>query len=54
MATPTETFSSHFERHLVLGRLSGSDQKLPKTSPHCSAEIVETWFERFSTDERLT
>lgn len=49
----TETFSSHFERHLVLEGSPAVIRNFRKHHPHCSAEIVETWFERFSTDERF-
>lgn len=49
----TEAFSRHFSRHLVLEGSSEVIDHFRRMHPDCAAEIVETRFETFDTDERF-
>ncbi|KQV13861.1 SAM-dependent methyltransferase [Pseudomonas sp. Root329] len=49
----TDIFSRRFVRHVVLEGSPAVIQNFRDKHPDCKAEIVETWFERFDTDERF-
>ncbi|MNU35661.1 bifunctional 3-demethylubiquinone-9 3-methyltransferase/ 2-octaprenyl-6-hydroxy phenol methylase [compost metagenome] len=49
----TDIFSSRFERHVVLEGSPAVIGNFREKHPDCRAEIVETWFENFTTDERF-
>lgn len=49
----TDIFSRHFKRHVVLEGSPAVIGNFHDKHPDCSAEIVETWFENFATDERF-
>jgi len=47
----TKCLSNNFDRHLVLEGSAAIIQNFKKRFPECDAEIVETYFEAFDTDE---
>lgn len=49
----TDIFSSRFERHVVLEGSPAVIRIFRDKHPDCPAEVVETWFENFTTDERF-
>jgi len=49
----TEIFSRHYSRHLVLEGSSAVISNFRDKYPECSAEIVQTYFESFETEERF-
>lgn len=49
----TNIFSRRFERHVVLEGSPAVIGNFRDKHPDCGAEIVETWFENFATDERF-
>lgn len=49
----TNKFSEKFEKHVVLDGSPAVIDNFKNTYPTCSAEIVETYFEDFSTTERF-
>ncbi len=49
----TDIFSRRFERHVVLEGSPAVIQNFRDRHPDCRAEIVETWFETFQTEERF-
>lgn len=49
----TDIFSQRFERHVVLEGSSAVIENFSDKHPECRAEIVETWFESFATEERF-
>lgn len=49
----TDIFSRRFDRHVVLEGSHAVIGYFRDKHPDCRAEIVETWFENFSTDERF-
>ena len=49
----TDIFSRRFDRHVVLEGSPAVISNFRNKYPDCRAEIVETWFENFSTDERF-
>ena len=49
----TDIFSQRFERHIVLEGSPAVIDNFRNNYPNCAAEIVETWFENFATDERF-
>jgi trans-aconitate methyltransferase len=49
----TAIFSNHFSRHLVLDASSAVIENFRKRFPDCQAEIVETYFENFVSDEKF-
>lgn len=49
----TDIFSSRFERHVVLEGSPAVIRNFRDKHPECRAEIVETYFENFETDERF-
>ncbi len=49
----TDTFSNHFDRHLVLDASPAVIESFRKRFPDCHAEIVETYFENYVSDERF-
>lgn len=48
-----DIFSPHFARHVVLEGSPAVIQNFHEKHPECRVEIVETWFENFTTDERF-
>jgi len=49
----TDIFSRRFSRHVVLEGSPAVIGNFRDKHPGCPAEIVETWFENFVTDERF-
>ena len=49
----TGIFSRRFERHVVLEGSPAVIRNFRDKYPDCRAEIVETYFENFETDERF-
>ncbi|MCE5983158.1 MULTISPECIES: class I SAM-dependent methyltransferase [unclassified Pseudomonas] len=49
----TDIFSRRFEHHVVLEGSPAVIDNFRDKHPDCRAQIVETWFEKFSTDERF-
>lgn len=49
----TDIFSRRFARHVVLEGSPAVIRHFRDKHPDCRAEIVETWFENFDTDERF-
>jgi len=49
----TEIFSRRFERHVVLEGSPAVIANFRDRYPECRAEIVETWFETFGSEERF-
>lgn len=49
----TDIFSRRFERHVVLEGSPAVIRNFRDKHPGCRAEIVETYFENFETDERF-
>lgn len=49
----TDIFSQRFERHVVLEGSPAVIRNFRNNYCNCAAEIVETWFEDFTTDERF-
>jgi trans-aconitate methyltransferase len=48
-----EIFSTHFDRHVILDGSAAVIDNFRAKHPGCRAEIIETYFENFSTDERF-
>jgi len=49
----TNIFSTNFERHVVLDGSPAVIRNFKKKFPDCTAEIVETYFETFHSEERF-
>jgi 2-polyprenyl-3-methyl-5-hydroxy-6-metoxy-1,4-benzoquinol methylase len=49
----TNVFAPNFKRHVVLDGSSAVIENFRKSSPNCCAEIVETFFENYHTEERF-
>jgi ubiquinone/menaquinone biosynthesis C-methylase UbiE len=49
----TNIFSKHFGRHVVLDGSSAVINNFKKKYPDCSAQIIETFFENFVSDEKF-
>ena len=49
----TNIFSHHFTKHVVLDGSGAIIENFKKKYPNCKAEIVETYFETFDTDEKF-
>jgi 2-polyprenyl-3-methyl-5-hydroxy-6-metoxy-1,4-benzoquinol methylase len=49
----TNIFSNNFDRHVVLEGSPAIIQNFKEKFPECGAEIVETYFETFHTDEKF-
>ena len=49
----TTIFSKHYPRHVVLDGSNAVIQNFKSKYPECKAEIVETYFEKFETEERF-
>lgn len=49
----TNIFSNNFDRHVVLEGSPAIIQNFKEKFPECDAEIVETYFENFYTDEKF-
>lgn len=49
----TSIFSNNFVRHVVLEGSPAIIQNFKKRFPECNAQIVETYFEEFDTDEKF-
>ena len=46
-------FSSHFKRHVVLDGSPAVIKRFKSVYPECAAEIIETYFENFKSQERF-
>lgn len=49
----TDIFSRHFEKYIVLDGSAAVIENFKKNYPNCTAEIVETFFENYSSDEKF-
>lgn len=49
----SEIFSKNFQRHVVLEGSPAVIQNFKEKFPDCTAEIIETYFETFNTDEKF-
>jgi ubiquinone/menaquinone biosynthesis C-methylase UbiE len=49
----TAFFSKHFDRHLVLDASPAVIEYFRKRFPDCHPEIIETYFEKFVSDEKF-
>jgi len=49
----TDIFSRRFDRHVVLEGSPAVIENFRAKYPTCRAEVVETWFETFHSDERF-
>jgi len=49
----TNIFSNNFDRHVVLEGSPAVIQNFKEKYPKCAAEIVETYFEKFSSQEKF-
>ncbi|MBK8611209.1 MAG: class I SAM-dependent methyltransferase [Chitinophagaceae bacterium] len=49
----TDIFSKHFSRYLVLDGSAAVIENFKNKYPECKAEIIETYFENFTTTERF-
>ncbi|MDB5983202.1 MAG: SAM-dependent methyltransferase [Pseudomonas sp.] len=49
----TDIFSRRFERHVVLEGSPAVIGNFRSKYPDCTAQIIETWFETFTTEERF-
>jgi 2-polyprenyl-3-methyl-5-hydroxy-6-metoxy-1,4-benzoquinol methylase len=49
----TRIFSEHFSRHVVLDGSIAVIQNFKKNFPDCPAQIIETLFEKFNSDEKF-
>lgn len=49
----TNIFSKHFDKHIVLDGSKAVIENFWKKFPDCSAEIIETYFEDYSSDEKF-
>lgn len=49
----TNIFSDNFQRHVVLEGSPAVIQNFREKFPECSAQIVQTYFEEFDTEERF-
>ena len=49
----TNIFSNNFSRHVVLEGSPAVIQNFKKKFPECDAEIIETYFEKFYTEEKF-
>ena len=49
----TEIFSKNFKRHVALDGSFEVIQRFSKLYPNCNAEIIETYFEEFTTEEKF-
>lgn len=49
----TNIFSEYFKRHVVLDGSLAVIENFKKNFPDCSAQIVETYFEKFVSDEKF-
>lgn len=49
----TAIFSTHFDRHLVLDASPAVIENFKRRFPDCNAEIVETYFENFVSDDKF-
>jgi SAM-dependent methyltransferase len=49
----TSLFAPHFKRHVVLDGSLAVIENFKKRYPDCRAEIVETFFEEYNTEERF-
>ena len=49
----TKIFSEHFKRHVVLDGSSAVIENFKKNFPECPAQIIETYFERFESNEKF-
>lgn len=48
-----EIFSKHFDRHVILEGSSAVIENFKKHFPHCTPEIIETYFEKFESEEKF-
>jgi len=49
----TDNFSRNFERHVVLEGSGAVIDNFRAKYPQCKAEVIETYFEQFETEERF-
>lgn len=49
----TNIFSENFDRHVVLEGSPAVIENFKEKFPECDAEIIETYFEEFSTEEKF-
>lgn len=49
----TEIFSKHFEKYTVLDGSPAVIENFKKNYPNCNAQIIETYFENYNTDEKF-
>lgn len=49
----TDIFSKHFQRYVVLDGSKAVIENFKQNFPSCTAEIVETYFENFLTEEKF-
>ena len=49
----TKIFANHFEQHVVLEGSPAVILNFKKKNPECQTEIVQTYFEEFSTERRF-
>jgi len=49
----TNIFSKYFSRHVVLDASSAVIENFRKNFPDCRAQIIETFFEEFKSDEKF-
>jgi 2-polyprenyl-3-methyl-5-hydroxy-6-metoxy-1,4-benzoquinol methylase len=49
----TDTFSRHFRRHVVLDASPAVIAHFKQNFPECRAQIIESYFEQFESDERF-
>lgn len=49
----TTIFENHFDKHLVLDASPAVIENFRKRFPDCHAEIIETYFENFKSDEKF-
>jgi len=49
----TNVFSKHFSRHVVLDGSPAVIKRFKKIFPDCNAQIIETYFEKFITNEKF-
>jgi len=49
----TNIFSKHFKRHIVLDGSPAVIDNFKKKFPDCKAQIIQTYFEEFTTEEKF-
>jgi 2-polyprenyl-3-methyl-5-hydroxy-6-metoxy-1,4-benzoquinol methylase len=49
----TDKFSQYFKKHIVLDGSKSVIENFKKTFPACKAQIIETYFENYNTEEKF-